>query len=166
MKPQNFLIKKELIHSIINKTMFSILLEQERVLSEINFPHFNRNIIEKIEDFIRRKKNAITGGSNIEVLFDPNLIQEIMLQSGLICGLLSLRLNALNSIHISRQNRFKMQRNEMYGSGQHLNMQNPEFYNDIRKKSRRRKFDNPQTQFDSYSGSTINSYRSDQKRKF
>ena len=88
-------VQHEVLSAVVNKTMLSMLLEQQRVFLAAGFPRFTPGVISTLE----HAANAVRSlGSGIGALgcvtdFDPALVQELGRQRMYTCAMLSLRVN-------------------------------------------------------------------------
>lgn len=78
--------QRVLLHAFINKVMFEMLLEQEKVLAALHFPRFSNEFVKHLESASKRNTS---GGIN-----SPEISSEISSQQRLLCALLSIRLLA------------------------------------------------------------------------
>jgi hypothetical protein len=88
-------VRREILFAVVNKTMFSLLIEQIKILSEIKFPHFTPKIVEKIEMI----SSCIVLGNDIE--------SELKVMKRFIGSFLSLRNLGGNRSMQSSDNRNK-----------------------------------------------------------
>ena len=112
MEWQRFLnrcnVQREVLTAVVNKTLFAILLEQQQVLTMINFPRFTIDILEKFElilgelqsNIVISKTSSSSSSSQTQSqaqstvgILTPQLIQQIEEQKVYICALLSLKVN-------------------------------------------------------------------------
>eukprot|EP00981_Chlorochromonas_danica_P006932 scaffold1507_cov158-Ochromonas_danica.AAC.1 len=96
-------VQRELLHALINKTLFSLLIEQERVLAGLHFPRFNEVFTQTLESAARSHMTASSSSSaaasSLPMSFFDNMIAaELSQQRRLVCALLSLRLLAPISV--------------------------------------------------------------------
>jgi hypothetical protein len=87
--------------SIINKTMYSMLLEQQSILTEIGFPRFNAAFIEQLQSFVERRRVLPSTAQSgqpppVEFEYSPVIVDTIANQRKMVCAFLSLRLFAVN----------------------------------------------------------------------
>lgn len=81
-------VQKEVLISIVNKTMYSLLLDQCRVLNELKFPRCSNDMIERIE-----ANNNKCLNSNELNNYDKDLTQAINTLQRYCCSLLSFRID-------------------------------------------------------------------------
>lgn len=84
------------MHALINKTLFSLLIEQEKVLASLHFPRFNEVFTQTLESAARSHMIASSSSSSSlpTSFFDNMIAAELSQQRRLVCALLSLRLLA------------------------------------------------------------------------
>jgi hypothetical protein len=92
-------VQREVLTSVVNKTLLSVLLEQQRVLSAIGLPRFTRSTLDKIEQVlvdiqsIANTTAAASTSAKASALTDPQIVQAIEAQRLYTCALLSLKVN-------------------------------------------------------------------------
>lgn len=97
-------VQRELLHAIVNKIMYSILLEQERALIQVGFPQFTSDVVAKLESCLNYSKQLISSNANQNVFdHEPQLERAILRQRVFVCALLSVRLNYLNNSELNRR---------------------------------------------------------------
>lgn len=101
-------MQRELLNSIINKTMFAILIEQQKILSQIGFPRFNLQFVDALQNFIENRKSipagpgagtgagAATQKASVEFEYSTAIVETLSWQRRLVCGFLSLRMAAVS----------------------------------------------------------------------
>jgi len=96
-------VQQELLHALINKALFTLLLEQQTQLAQIGFPKFSLAFVESLKQYIDgRKKSANSINKNNLARhagwqeFDNNLASHIRDQGILLCAFLSCRLHVVN----------------------------------------------------------------------
>lgn len=103
----------QLLHVLINKTLYHLLLEQQKILLQIDFPYFSTSFLRKLELTILSNKDAIsTISSNNSSFFDSSIIEIIKKQRKLINVLLYLRLRLLNHIQILKHELYNIDSNK------------------------------------------------------
>jgi hypothetical protein len=105
-------VQIELLNAIINKTMYSILLEQEQLLNQLHFPFFTNNFSQQLTNRLNQRKVFLQNRNfqelNSKFFFETSTNQDLLYQQKVVCSLLSIRLSLV------QQNRYKslsMQRN-------------------------------------------------------
>jgi hypothetical protein len=100
-------VQTELFIALINKTMYSLLIEQEKMLSEIAFPGFSRNFVLSMETALNQRKSVLQQGNTNALknmpFFDANMAKEIAQQRKFVCALLSIRLNMLQDRRLKQR---------------------------------------------------------------
>lgn len=81
-------VQKEVLISIVNKAMYSLLLDQCKALNELRFPRCTNDMIERIE-----ANNNKCLNSNEVNSYDKDLTQTINIMQRYCCSLLSLRID-------------------------------------------------------------------------
>jgi hypothetical protein len=98
-------VQIELLDAIINKTMYSILLEQEQLLTQLHFPFFTNNFIQQLTSRLNQRKTFLQNRNfqelNNKFFFETSTNQDLLYQQKVICSLLSIRLSVV------QQNRYK-----------------------------------------------------------
>ena len=93
------LVQRELLHAIVNKTLVSLLIEQEKVLSLLEFPKFDGKVLSLLNNCIINAQSQITSTAVSKPMntfdYSIELNQSITQQSKLVCVLLSIRLTGL-----------------------------------------------------------------------
>jgi hypothetical protein len=82
-------VQREVLHSVVNKVIYSLLMDQQRTLVAAGFPHFSSGTVERIQTVMA----ALRSGEQPETKFDGPLLEELSIQKKLVCALLSLRVN-------------------------------------------------------------------------
>ena len=82
-------VQQELLHAIINKAQFSLLIEQQIQLVQIGFPRFTLTFIDSLKSYINTRKNISNAGKNE---YDAPLMRQVAAQRELLCAFLSVRL--------------------------------------------------------------------------
>jgi hypothetical protein len=90
-------VQKEVLMSIVNKTMYSLLLDQCKVLNELKFPRCSNDLIERIES----NNNKCLNSNEINS-YDKELTQAINTLQRYCCSMLSLRIDNNSSSTIKR----------------------------------------------------------------
>lgn len=106
-------VQRELLHAIIHKALFALLIEQQTLLAKIGFPRFSLAFVRKLEAYVHnRKANVGTIKLDANVAFDIPLAVEIESQRKLLCALMSIRLQtvATQRSRLQTQSRHKLQR--------------------------------------------------------
>jgi hypothetical protein len=105
-------VQIELLNAVINKIMFSVLMEQVKLLSDLNFPLLHSDFyMSLMSSFSLKKSNLLTRGKEsllANAFFDEKINTTLLSQQKLLCAVFSIRLNTIQEI------RFKtlaMQRN-------------------------------------------------------
>jgi hypothetical protein len=120
-------VQSELLQAIINKIMFSILMEQEKLLSEMNFPFFSPNFYSQLINAYSMKRSSLLQKGKEGYLkeyaasgghfFGEKIHQTLLSQQKILCAVFSLRYNGI------QQNRLKLltqQRSMSYAQQQQL----------------------------------------------
>jgi hypothetical protein len=121
-----------MVHAIVNKTLYSLLLEQLRALSHIGFPRATPQLIERLESFMEsRRSGSVAQGAE----YDPALVKDVLSVKTLLCATLSLRVNlftpAVGGLPLKRAGSF--------GGADYTNEFGPDYYSLEAKKHRRAK---------------------------
>jgi hypothetical protein len=95
-------VQRELLAAIINKTMFSMLVEQQQMLADMRFPGFSISFADSLKAVPRQNMLA---SSSTTSFFEENITKEIQKQQTLVCALLSVRLLNVSQRGIPRLNR-------------------------------------------------------------
>ena len=90
-------VQKEVLMSIVNKTMYSLLLDQCKVLNELKFPRCSNDLIERIET----NNNKCLNSNEINS-YDKDLMHAINTLQRYCCSMLSLRIDNYSSSIIKR----------------------------------------------------------------
>ena len=93
-------VQREVLHAVVNKTIYSLLMDQQRALVAAGFPRFSTSIVERIQNTMVALKSSpssvtatpVTGGRPVSN-FDSILLEELSVQKKFVCVLLSLRVN-------------------------------------------------------------------------
>lgn len=80
-------VQRELLQAVINKVLYTLLLEQQRILVTLQFPRFSKTFLPRIENM-----SLFTTAPNASSLFEDLTTREIVSQRKFVCALLSLRL--------------------------------------------------------------------------
>lgn len=82
-------VQREVLYATINKTLFSLLMEQQRLLCELRFPRFSAAFIDNLS---LAPKACAAAGPSLQSFFDPAAMAELAQQQRLVCAVLSVRL--------------------------------------------------------------------------
>lgn len=154
-------VQQELLHALINKALFALLLEQQTQLARIAFPRFSMTIVEALKSYMNGRKTASMSSANSDhkLDFDSTLSSQIAAQQELVCAFLSTRLNTV-SMERSRAAQLSKQKLTRASSidqdselGGDLN-----YFDAEAKKRRKRRRIITQHHNDSYSSSAVSSY--------
>ena len=92
-------MQREVLHSVVNKTVYSLLMDQQRALVAAGFPRFSSSVMERIQMAMVAVRNGdATGGTPAAAgqpasNFDAALLKDIAEQKKIMCALLSFRVN-------------------------------------------------------------------------
>lgn len=60
------IVQREVLHAVVNKTLFRILMEQQALLASIQFPYFSDNFVKQLEFLVTNSMNNMNAAfSNI-----------------------------------------------------------------------------------------------------
>jgi hypothetical protein len=152
-------VQQELLHALINKSLFALLVEQQTQLAQLGFPRFSMQIVELLKKYIETRK-ATHNAAKAE--FDPALTRQVVVQRELVCALLSVR---LHTIHTERSRaaqvtKSKLARAHSIDQEADVTGGDPNYYDAEAKKRRKRRRIILQHHNDSYSQSGVSSYGS------
>lgn len=156
-------MQREVLHSVVNKTVYSLLMDQQRALVAAGFPRFTSSVMERIQMAMVAVRNGdATGGTPAAggqpaSNFDVALLKDIAEQKKIMCALLSFRVNLAPNPNIrgggagrrdgsdAGQGAFPLMRGSSVGSDYHSGGQNSksDYYSQDAKqqrKAKRRKF--------------------------
>lgn len=92
-------MQREVLHSVVNKTIYSLLMDQQRALVAAGFPKFSSSVVERIQQAMAALKSGAApagtpaAGGQPASNFDSALLEELSAQKRIMCALLSLRVN-------------------------------------------------------------------------
>ena len=92
-------MQREVLHSVVNKTVYSLLMDQQRALVAAGFPRFSSSVMERIQMAMLAVRNGDAPGGTPAAggqpasNFDPTLLKDIAEQKKIMCALLSFRVN-------------------------------------------------------------------------
>jgi hypothetical protein len=150
-------VQQELLHALINKALFALLLEQQTQLAQIGFPRFSLQFVETLKSFVQARKNA---GSAGKTEFDTALVKQVNAQRELVCAFLSVRLQTVST---ERNRAAQLNKTSKLSRAQSID-QDGEVGSDLNyfdaeaKKRRKRRRLILQHHNDSYSHSGVSSY--------
>jgi hypothetical protein len=105
-------VQIELLNAVINKIMFSILMEQVKLLNDLNFPLLHSDFyMSLMSSFSLKKSNLLTRGKESllsNAFFEEKINTTLLSQQKLLCAVFSIR---LTTIQESRFKTLAMQRN-------------------------------------------------------
>lgn len=159
-------VQQELLHALVNKALFTLLLEQQIQLAAIGFPRFSSAFVEKLKLYIQGRKKSANNHHKTEI--DAALVQQIASQQELLCAFLSVRLNTV-SVERARAAQLARPRlsraasvgdNDTGAGPAGGDLSDPNYYDAEAKKLRKRRRIITQAHNDSYSRSGVSSYGS------
>ena len=96
-------MQREVLHAVVNKTTYALLMDQQRALVAAGFPKFSSSVVERIQQAMAALKSGVAAasasastpaaGGQPASNFDPALLEELAAQKRIMCALLSLRVN-------------------------------------------------------------------------
>jgi hypothetical protein len=149
-------VQQELLHALINKAMFALLVEQQTQLAQLGFPRFSLQFVETLKSCVQARKNA---ASAVKTEFDAALVKQVHAQRELVCAFLSVRLQTVSTerSRAAQLNKTKLSRAQSIDqeseAGSDLN-----YFDAEAKKRRKRRRLILQHHNDSYSHSGVSSY--------
>lgn len=136
-------VQHELIFATINRTLYSLLLEQQDVLSRISFPMFSQEFNDSLSKYALTNKIMTHNNTNSKVPFDMNMEKVIKMQSQLACAVLSIRINAAIDTRNKLQHDYKLSRNVSMNSENSTEPATPtdsvDYYSQDAKKRRKKR---------------------------
>lgn len=157
-------MQREVLHSVVNKTTYALLMDQQRALVAAGFPKFSSSVVERIQQAMAALKSGAApasssagtpaAGGQPPSNFDSALLEELAAQKRIMCALLSLRVNlAPNPQSRSgsgsgrrdgsedRHGAYPLMRGSSVGSDYHSGGQNskPDYYSQDAKQQRKAK---------------------------
>jgi hypothetical protein len=100
-------VQQELLHAMINKSLFSLLLEQQTQLATLRFPRFTLSFIETLKASVLQRSLAVVNKSTNTSSaaasaalghggYDEAILSHVSTQRALVCALLSVRLDTVS----------------------------------------------------------------------
>lgn len=149
-------VQQELLHALVNKALFTLLVEQQTQLALIGFPRFSNTFVDKLKSYMQ---NRLKNASKTE--YEAALVQQVTSQRELLCAFLSVRLTTV-SVERSRAAQLARPRLSRAASIDHDSeiASDPNYFDAEAKKLRKRRRIITQHHNDSYSHSGVSSYGS------
>eukprot|EP01032_Pedospumella_encystans_P011342 gene11342-13191_t len=149
-------VQQELLHALVNKALFTLLVEQQTQLAQIGFPRFSTAFVDKLKLYIQNRKKSNNNLHTIE--YDAAVVQQVKAQQEILCAFLSVR---LNTVSVERARAAQLARPRLSRAAsmdQESDMNDPNYYDAEAKKLRKRRRIIAAHHNDSYSRSGVSSY--------
>ena len=149
-------VQQELLHALVNKALFTLLVEQQTQLAQIGFPRFSTAFVDKLKLYIQNRKKSNNNLHTIE--YDAAVVQQVKAQQEILCAFLSVR---LNTVSVERARAAQLARPRLSRAAsmdQEFDMNDPNYYDAEAKKLRKRRRIIAAHHNDSYSRSGVSSY--------
>jgi hypothetical protein len=82
------MVQREMLNALLHKIYYILLIEQEKILYELQFPRFFKHILDKIQNI----NNILPPNNPKGLFFDDVTVREIATQRRFVCALLHVRL--------------------------------------------------------------------------
>jgi hypothetical protein len=150
-------VQQELLHALINKALFALLVEQQTQLAQVGFPRFSLQFVETLKSSVQARKNAASVG---KTEFDAALVKQVSAQRELVCAFLSVRLQTVST---ERSRAAQLNKTTKLSRAQSIDQESEvgsdlNYFDAEAKKRRKRRRLILQHHNDSYSHSGVSSY--------